>query len=62
MALVVAVQSHELKLGHLVPVVDACFDAHKSFTLAQLHGGVAFVEVAVLHALDVDDGVLLDIH
>jgi hypothetical protein len=55
-------QGYELKLGHLVPVVHSCLDADKSFSCFELQSRVSFVEVAILHALDVDDGLFVVVY
>jgi len=44
-----------LKLGYFVPVVYTSLDADKSFTVTEIHGDVAFVEMTVLHSLDVNN-------
>jgi len=48
-----------LKLGYFVPVVNAGLDADQVLVFGELHNGVSFVEVAVLHALDVNDSIFV---
>ena len=48
-----------MKLSYFIPVVNTSLDANQVLVFGELHDGVPLVEVAVLHALDVYDGVFI---